>query len=167
MPSRGVGKFVYLSVVFGGAGFFLNRAQVWAPSLAPGLELQLAEITAAPATARKERVRRLPLDAQNTPRKLPSGEVHRYGFQLRAGQILETAVEQDPVRGQEIDVAVRLYSPSGELLYEIDNPTNATRNERVFLLAKSSGEHNLEVASRGEGIYRLGHIAIHKASEKD
>jgi len=107
------------------------------------------------------------LDAQSTPRKLPSGEVHRYAFQLRAGQILEAAVEQDPVRGQEIDVAVRLYAPDGSPLYEIDNPTNATRSERVFLLARSPGEYNLEVASPGEGIYRLGHIAIHKASEKD
>jgi CHAT domain-containing protein len=167
MPSRGVGTSVCLAVLFGGAGFFLNLLYRM-PLPASGSELRLTEIATAPAVSPKKRRRQLPWEPQNVLRRLPRGEVHRYAFQLKADQILEAVVEQGPVRGQEIDVAVQLYTPDGNLVYEINNPTNATRAEKIFLLAKSPGEYSVDVdGGEAEGFYRLGHIVIHKANEKD
>lgn len=100
-------------------------------------------------------------------RQLPPLEVHRYTFFLRSGDFLEVAADQDPVQGEEIDLACRLYAPDG-FWYEVDNPTDARGSEYVRLVADLTGVYQIEVdGSPKPGIYRLRQVTLRRADARD
>ncbi|MGD2114067.1 MAG: tetratricopeptide repeat protein, partial [Acidobacteriota bacterium] len=91
---------------------------------------------------------------QPLERELEGGGAHTYELELDAGRFVSVAVEQ---RG--IDVFLRFYSPSGELLTEVDSPTGTTGTERVRAVAGAAGTHRLEVRSF-EGVRKPGRYTV-------
>src|SRR5262245_45805553 len=63
---------------------------------------------------------------QKEERHLTKKETHSYLLRLEAGDYVRVAAEQ---RG--VDLALRLSSPSGERIAEIDSPTGTLGAERV------------------------------------
>jgi CHAT domain-containing protein len=99
-------------------------------------------------------------------RKLACGEIHSYQTKLRAGQFLTVVVDQ---RG--IDVVVRLFSPDGQLLSEVDSPNGILGPEPVSVLAKVSGNYRLEVhcleKDAPSGRYEIRIDALRDATNQD
>lgn len=102
-------------------------------------------------------------------RQLSVGAIHRYGISLKMDEFFHVQVDQDYVKGQEIDIALRLYDPlGGKPLFEVDSPTDEFGSEEVFLLAKDSGLYHMDVVSLGQaGTYRIQVRAIRKATFED
>ena len=74
-------------------------------------------------------------------RTLGAKETHAYTIALEAGQFLDAVVNQ---RG--LDVIVRVFSPAGTLVAEIDSPNGAQGDEPIALEAKAAGMYRIEVS---------------------
>ena len=75
-------------------------------------------------------------------RELAGGASHSYRLTLASGQYARLIVDQ---RG--IDVLVTVYGPNGEKFVEMDSPNGAWGQERVSLIAETSGSYQLEARS--------------------
>jgi CHAT domain-containing protein/Tfp pilus assembly protein PilF len=73
-------------------------------------------------------------------RPLAEKETHPYLIHLEAGEYIRVAAEQ---RG--VDLTLRLLSPSGELITEMDSPTGDRGAERVSEVAFAAGDYRFEV----------------------
>ncbi|HVF90066.1 MAG TPA: serine hydrolase domain-containing protein [Blastocatellia bacterium] len=73
-------------------------------------------------------------------RELAGGGKHSYRVHLTSGQWLNAILYQ---RG--IDVLVRVTSPQGKQLAEIDSPNGDEGPEPIFVTAESTGEYRIEV----------------------
>jgi CubicO group peptidase (beta-lactamase class C family) len=73
-------------------------------------------------------------------------QTHRYRVRLRAGEMMQTVVDQ---RG--IDVVVRVLGPDGRRLSEVDSPNGTQGPEPVLFDAPAEGEYTVEVAPLDEG----------------
>ena len=67
-------------------------------------------------------------------------EIHTYAFQLKTGQFASVLVDQ---RG--IDVVLSVIAPDGSRLIETDSPNGTRGPERASIVAKTSGEHRIEI----------------------
>ncbi len=99
-------------------------------------------------------------------RELRSGEVHSYRADFRSGEFFYAIVEQ-----KCIDVVVRLWSPTGDLLGQIDSPTGATGPERVLHLAQQPGTYVVEITPLAHagvvGHYEFRVVAQRLATRQD
>lgn len=77
---------------------------------------------------------------------MAGGQSHSYQIELATGQYLKLVVEQ---RG--IDVVVRLFSPTGEKVMEVDSPNGPQGPEPLAFVAQAAGSYRLEVEAFGEG----------------
>lgn len=73
-------------------------------------------------------------------RELAGEGKHLYRINLKSGQWLNAILYQSG-----IDVVVRVSSPDGKRLAEIDSPNGDQGPEPIFVTAESTGEHRIEV----------------------
>ncbi len=100
-------------------------------------------------------------------KRLPRGALHVYRVLLEKNTFLHAWVDQDSVKGQEIDIALHLYGPQGPL-FEIDSPTDEFGSEEIFLLADRPGTYRVEVEGFGEvGVYRIRVDTVRPATAAD
>src|SRR5260221_12475549 len=78
---------------------------------------------------------------KSVERELKDGETHAYSIALRTGEFLRATVDQ---RG--IDVIVRVFSPDGAKVAEVDSPNGDTGPEPIALEVKTAGTYRIEVA---------------------
>jgi hypothetical protein len=75
-------------------------------------------------------------------RTIKRGETHAFNVSLKPDQFLQVVVDQ---RG--IDVVVRVFSPSGKSLGEIDSPNGTSGPENVSVVSETSGAYRIDVAT--------------------
>jgi hypothetical protein len=101
-------------------------------------------------------------------RTLSAGQTHNYNVNLEQDQLLQLVVEQ---RG--IDVVVRVFSPGGRRLAEIDSPNGTDGPENVSVVADATGAFRIEVTPLGQndpirpGRYEIKIIEQRKATEEE
>ncbi len=85
-------------------------------------------------------------------REIGSGQVHSYNLTVQRGEVIELTAEQ---RG--VDLALRLFGPSGDLLSEMDLPIGDLGSEKIVAFAKVAGEYRVEVQAgqAGPGNYEI------------
>lgn len=97
---------------------------------------------------------------------LPGRQSQSYGLALQTDDFAAVAVEQ-----KGIDVVVRLFGPTGEMLIEVDSPSGPHRVERVTEIAATGGDYRVEVEAfpGGEetGTYAIGLEALRPATDED
>ena len=81
-----------------------------------------------------------------TTRDLAGGGSHSYDLPLVDGEFVHVVVDQ-----QGVDVAVALYSPSGERILEVDSPIGRRGPEILMAVARASGGYRVEVQAGEEG----------------
>ncbi len=84
---------------------------------------------------------RLELGSGPLERSIAGGEEHAYLLDVEAEQYLHLVAEQ---RG--VDIILRLYGPSGNLLQEFDSPNGDQGPERLHFIAGEAGRHRLLIA---------------------
>jgi peroxiredoxin len=98
--------------------------------------------------------------------RLSVGEKHSYKIKGNAGDFLKVKVEQ-----QGIDVILRLYSPIGTPLIEIDTPNGTEGIEKIVWMFEKAGNYWLEVKAldpdAAPGNYRLQVQELHPATDLD
>jgi CHAT domain-containing protein/tetratricopeptide (TPR) repeat protein len=75
-------------------------------------------------------------------RWMEAGATHAFELALEAGQFAQIVIEQ---RG--VDVEVRMSSPSGELLIDMDSPNGFYGRETVSVVAEVAGHYQVKVYS--------------------
>jgi CHAT domain-containing protein len=75
-------------------------------------------------------------------REMSRGETHCFSFRLKAGQFVQTVVEQ-----QGIDVAVSISGQEGDQLISIDRLNSTYGPETASLIAPNSGVYRLQLKS--------------------
>lgn len=89
-----------------------------------------------------------------TERQLTGVEVHRYAFEVKAGQFVQVRVEQ-----KGVDVALKFFGPSGETLATMDSPNAKSGFEVLSHISDKDGDMSLEVRGfdekGGAGIYTI------------
>lgn len=73
-------------------------------------------------------------------RELKGGESHTYTLELKANEFSKIVVEQ-----KGIDVVVNLFSPSGELLREVDGTIGEENKDILSLIAKEPSVFKIEI----------------------
>jgi len=103
---------------------------------------------------------------QAIPGELKGGEGHRYQIEMQAGQYVHVVVEQ-----KGVDVAVQLFTPTGEGRPVVDSPNGANGPEAVFEVTDSGGEYQLEIRALDQeapvGDYALSIAEVRAANEQD
>ena len=98
--------------------------------------------------------------------QLSGGQKRSYKITPNAGDFIKIKVEQ-----QGIDVVLRLYSPTGTPLTEIDTPNGTEGIERIVWMFEKAGNYWLEVkaldADAAPGNYRLQVQELHPATDLD
>jgi len=99
-------------------------------------------------------------------RALAGGQSHSYNINLEADQFLQVVVDQ---RG--IDVVVRVFSPTGRRLSEVDTPNGTDGPEDVTVVAVTAGLYRIDVApldpSPPAGRYEIKIVELRKATEQE
>ncbi|HKX30424.1 MAG TPA: tetratricopeptide repeat protein [Blastocatellia bacterium] len=99
-------------------------------------------------------------------RELEGGQQHLYQIKLTAGQFLQVIVEQ-----VGIDLAVRVFEPSGKQILEFDSERRLQGPEPVSLVAESAGDYRLSVRvkqrSAAAGRYEIRIEALRAATENE
>ncbi|MDQ6785886.1 MAG: CHAT domain-containing protein [Acidobacteriota bacterium] len=73
-------------------------------------------------------------------RELKGGETHSYTISVERNQFLRVIIDQ-----REVDVAITLYAPDGQLLAELNSPNEAKGIEPVSFIAKIAGVYRLNL----------------------
>ena len=73
-------------------------------------------------------------------KELSAGQIHSYFTEIPAGQFFLAVVDQ---RG--IDVTVKVYSPDGHMLEEVDSPNGTQGPEPISLTTEKSGKYRFEI----------------------
>ncbi len=73
-------------------------------------------------------------------REIAKGEIHSYGVQGIAGQVIDAVVDQ---RG--VDLVVEVLAPDGKQIAEIDSPNGDQGPEQVLLIAENTGMYVLRL----------------------
>jgi CHAT domain-containing protein len=82
---------------------------------------------------------------------------------LQTNEFLRLSFEQE-----NLDIEIAVFSPLGELLFEVDSPRGAWGPELVPLLGESPGRYRLEITGdNGPGSFRLSLGPKRKASDRD
>lgn len=103
---------------------------------------------------------------QPLERELKGGQSHQYRISLQSAQFLNLTVNQ-----KGIDVAVFLFSPTGQKLLEVDSPNGDQGPEPLLYIIETSGEYRLEVrsleANAPQGRYEAKIVELRASTEKD
>ncbi len=105
---------------------------------------------------------------QGTPieQVIAKGEVQSYNIALAAGQFVHVRVTQ-----KGTDVALRLLRPNKEEICSFNLLQGAQRHERMLVIAKETGIHELKIAiptgSAPPGNYRVEILELKTADEND
>ncbi len=98
-------------------------------------------------------------------RSLASGETHSYRVTLGVGQFMRVVADQ---RG--VDVAVKILSPDGKPLAEVNlNPDTKDKEDAVWV-AENAGDYRIEISAperNARGRYQLTLEAPRAATEQD
>jgi hypothetical protein len=136
------------------------RGVVVAAAIAITLEGVLASSPAsAQAPVRDLRV------GQVLTERITNGAIEQYAVAVKTGQALHVVVDQ-----KGIDVIVRVFAPDGTAVVEVDGTNGANGPEDVVAVARSHGDHRIEVRpfTAGEsGAYDLRVVAVRKATRTD
>jgi tetratricopeptide (TPR) repeat protein len=101
-------------------------------------------------------------------KSLAAGQTHSYTINLEKDQFVQLKVEQ-----REIDVIVRVFAPSGNLLREFDSPTGPQDSEYVEVISEVAGTYRVEIAPINDsepsasGKYELKVVEWRKATEEE
>jgi CHAT domain-containing protein len=88
-------------------------------------------------------------------KELKSGETHVYVIHSGSNQFLDLVVNQISV-----DVFVKLYSPNGNCVYEVDSPNGDNGTEPVYCVLDDAGDYKLEISVFDEGELVFGQYSI-------
>ncbi|HNH83808.1 MAG TPA: CHAT domain-containing protein, partial [Acidobacteriota bacterium] len=147
--------------------FLLSVSLIGLLLLLSGQELKVQSST---QSASQPSVNSKPIP-QLTPGKpieqdLKGGEKHTYPIQLKANDYLKLVVEQHGV-----DVVVRLISPDGKTLHEVDSPNGTQGPEPLSAIIEQGGSYTVEVESLEKtapsGKYELKLEPLNPATEQD
>ena len=99
-------------------------------------------------------------------RNLAGGQSHSYTISLEEDQFLQVTVDQ-----HGIDVVVRVFSPTGRRLSEVDTANGTEGPEDVTVVAATAGLYRIEVApldpSPPPGRYEIKVVELRKATEEE
>ena len=101
-------------------------------------------------------------------RELKPGQVHEYTINLAENQFIQITVDQ-----LEIDVIVRVLSPSGKPLGEFDSPNGGEGPEHVSFVASTGGVYRVSVApldpkdTTTTGNYKIKIVEIRRATDQE
>ncbi len=99
-------------------------------------------------------------------RTLAAGQSHSYTISLEQDQFLQLIVDQ-----HGIDVVVRVFSPTGRRLREVDTPNGTEGPEDVTVVAETAGVYRIEVTpldqSPPPGRYEIKIVELRKATEQE
>ena len=97
---------------------------------------------------------------------LQGGEKHTYEIHADAGLFLHAVVEQ-----LGIDVALTLYAPDGKQIASMDSPNGSSGPEQISMIAESSGNYRLELASGDKSVpagrYRVSIAPLRAPHDED
>jgi hypothetical protein len=99
-------------------------------------------------------------------RQLKSTEAHGYKIELAKSQFLSITIEQ-----KGIDLTVRLVSPEGKVLSDLNKTKGTQGIETLMLIAEAAGDFGVEVtaAERNStaGLYEIKVVAFRTPSDND
>lgn len=107
------------------------------------------------------------LTAENpVTKKIINNEVHTFTAELEKGQFVNLSVEQ-----RDVDVIMKVFTPTGELIGEFDTPTSGRGTEQIRIGTDTAGEYRLEIYTLSEraepGEYELSIADFHPLTERD
>jgi CubicO group peptidase (beta-lactamase class C family) len=96
-------------------------------------------------------------------KELSAGQIHAYCTEIPSGKFFLAVVDQ---RG--IDVTVKIYSPDGQLMEEVDSPNGTQGPEPIALTTEESGKYRFEVtplnADAETGRYEIRIVKVKPAA---
>ena len=101
-------------------------------------------------------------------RELQPGQSHQYTVNLAENQFIQITVDQ-----HEIDVIVRVFSPSGKSLGEFDSPNGGEGPEHVSFVAVTAGIYRVTVGPLAEkdtattGRYEIKIVELRRATDQE
>src|SRR6185503_7836294 len=88
-----------------------------------------------------------PLQARKDVEKsMRAGQTHSYSLNLEKDQYVQLAIEQNG-----IDVMLRVFLPSGNLLREFDSPTGDEGTDYAELISEIAGIYRVEIVPLNDG----------------
>jgi len=110
-----------------------------------------------------------PLQARKDVEKsMRAGQTHSYSLNLEKDQYVQLAIEQNG-----IDVMLRVFLPSGNLLREFDSPTGDEGTDYAELISETAGIYRVEIVPLNDGNlsasgkYRLKVVDWRKATDEE
>jgi CHAT domain-containing protein/Tfp pilus assembly protein PilF len=153
------------STGFGIALMLLYGSGAMSKVNSPGLHRRAALATSSVQVQEERNIQMLALGVP-VEREMAGEDTHVYLIQVNSGEYLHVVVDQ---RG--IDVLVRLVSPDGRQVSEIDSPNGMNGPEPISLVADSPGAYRLEVVSYDRkapaGRYEVRVVELRAATAND
>jgi CHAT domain-containing protein/tetratricopeptide (TPR) repeat protein len=157
MASPGRGPFLCLVLLIGSSGAALGllgsrSSPVAVKGSDPQTQVAPSPVQPSPSAI----VRSFTLEPGKARiQELAAGEIHRYPFTLKMGQVLLLFIDQAPRKKDAVDVKIALKDPLGQLLYEVDHPRGAEGTEEAHLVARSAGLFAVEISAPTAGTYQI------------
>ena len=101
-------------------------------------------------------------------RQLATGQSHSYSLSLQKDQLVQLVIDQ-----KGIDVIVRVFSPAGKPVREVDTPNGEEGPENVEFIAGANGNYRIEIAPLGQfdvaasGRYEIKVVEVRKATDQE
>lgn len=102
-------------------------------------------------------------------REISKDETHRYKITAQTNEFVRFVVAQ-----QNTDIALQVFAPDEQKLYDANNFTERSESERFSFIAEAGGEYRVEISFaaklRGQGTgksYRIRLEALRPPTEKD
>ena len=100
-------------------------------------------------------------------RELGTGEVHQFTLSLEQNNFVQLVVEQ-----REIDVIVRVLSPSGKSLGEFDSPNGSEGPEHVSFVALDAGNYQIHIGpldpnNTTKGSFQIKVLEVREATDQE
>jgi hypothetical protein len=101
-------------------------------------------------------------------KSITAGQTHSYSLNLEKDQYVQLAVEQNG-----IDVVMRVFLPTGNLLHEFDSPTGKDGTDYAEVISESAGIYRIEIAPLADdnpaesGKYQLKVVDWRKATDDE
>ncbi len=141
-----------------------RRGRVGTEPAAPAVSSAPAENQEPDAAIRPQRLELTP--GSNTEHRIAGGDLHRYDFDLEAGDYLQLVVDQ-----LGVDVGPTLFDPGGAEILAVNSWNGTEGPEPVAAVAEETGTYRLEIRPYDEdapaGRYRLRIEAHRDATTAD
>ena len=100
-------------------------------------------------------------------RELGTGEVHQFTVSLEQNNFVQLVVEQ-----REVDVIVKVFSPSGKSLGEFDSPNGSEGPEHVSFVALDAGNYQIHVGpldpkNTSKGSFKIRILDVREATDQE